>query len=196
MGDMMWVEAIANLLDIRSSAARDVLSYWLMLALATATIALMFFILRRREGLALAALRDDPEAAESVGVSTRVLRFTVYIVSAIGPGLAGAIIYLQKGRVSPDAAFNVVDWTAAVIFVVVIGGIGTIEGPIIGVILFFLLQSYLADFGAIYLMILGGTAIAVMLIAPQGIWGLLKERGLKPFFPTHRIYQPVINRSQ
>ena len=49
------------------------------------------------------------------------------------PGFAGALIYLQKARISPDAAFSVIDWTAYVIFIVVIGGIGTIEGPIIGV---------------------------------------------------------------
>ena len=48
--------------------------------------------------------------------------------------MIGALIYLQKARISPDAAFSVLDWTAYVIFIVVIGGIGTIEGPIVGVI--------------------------------------------------------------
>ena len=64
-------------------------------------------------------------------------------------GMIGALIYLQKARISPDAAFSVLDWTAYVIFIVVIGGIGTIEGPIIGAIVFYLLQHYLADFGAV-----------------------------------------------
>ena len=61
--------------------------------------------------------------------------------AAFGTGLAGALIYMQKARISPDAAFSVIDWTAYVIFIVVIGGIGTIEGPIIGVLVFFLLQN-------------------------------------------------------
>ena len=72
--------------------------------------------------------------------------------------MVGALIYLQKARISPDAAFSVLDWTAYVIFIVVIGGIGTIEGPIVGVIVFFLLQTYLADFGTWYLMLLGALA--------------------------------------
>ena len=60
--------------------------------------------------------------------------------------MVGALIYLQKARISPDAAFSVLDWTAYVIFIVVIGGIGTIEGPIVGAIVFYLLQDYLATF--------------------------------------------------
>ena len=82
-------------------------------------------------------------------------------------GMIGALIYLQKARISPDAAFSVLDWTAYVIFIVVIGGIGTIEGPIIGVIVFYLLQRYLADFGAWYLILLGALGILVMLFAPK-----------------------------
>ena len=63
-----------------------------------------------------------------------------------------------------------VDWTANVIFIVVIGGIGTIEGPIIGVIIFFVLRELLADFGSWYLIVLGAAAVLMMLRAPQGVW--------------------------
>ena len=87
--------------------------------------------------------------------------------------MAGAFIFLQKLRISPDAAFSVNDWTAYVIFIAVIGGIGTIEGPIVGTILFFLLRETLSDLGTIYLMILGAVAILVMLRAPQGLWGIV-----------------------
>jgi ABC-type branched-subunit amino acid transport system permease subunit len=76
----------------------------------------------------------------------------------------------KKARISPDAAFSVTDWTAYVIFIVVIGGIGTIEGPIIGVLVFFALQSLLADFGSWYLLTLGILAIVIMLVAPRGLW--------------------------
>ena len=108
----------------------------------------MYALLRSRPGLALAAVRDEPEAARSVGVDAARLRFRVFVTCAFVTGVAGALIYLQKGRISPDAAFSVVDWTAYVIFIVVIGGIGTIEGPIIGVIVFLVLQNLLADHGA------------------------------------------------
>ena len=76
-------------------------------------------------------------------------------------GLAGALIFLQKLRISPDAAFSVNDWTAFVIFITVIGGVGRIEGPFIGVVVFFVLRQTLADLGAIYLIMLGVVAIVM-----------------------------------
>ena len=92
----------------------------------------------------------------------------------------------RNARISPDAAFAVTDWTAYVIFIVVIGGIGTIEGPILGVIVFFVLRSALADYGSWYLMTLGLIAIAVMLCAPKGLWGLISARSGLHLFPVRR----------
>ena len=66
-------------------------------------------------------------------------------------GMVGALIYLQKTRISPDAAFWLLAWTAYVVFITVIGGIGAMEGPIVGAVIFYLMQRYLADFGAWYL---------------------------------------------
>ena len=73
-----------------------------------------------------------------------------------------------------------------VIFIVVIGGIGTIEGPIIGVIVLYFLQDYLASFGTWYLMLLGLLAIAVMLVAPGGLWSLIARRFDLQIFPVRR----------
>jgi branched-chain amino acid transport system permease protein len=100
--------------------------------------------------------------------------------------MIGAVIYLQKARISPDAAFSVLDWTAYVIFIVVIGGIGTIEGPLVGTIVFYLMQRNLAGFGAWYLILLGALAIAVMLFAPKGLWGYVAERYGLVLFPIRR----------
>ena len=100
--------------------------------------------------------------------------------------MVGALIFLQKLRISPDAAFSVNDWTAFVIFITVIGGIGRIEGPIVGTILFFLLRQTLADLGTLYLLMLGAVAIAVMLVAPKGLWGLVVERFGWQLFPLER----------
>ena len=136
--------------------------------------------------LALAALRDNFEAAKSVGVDAQRMKWFVFLVSAFGTGVAGGLIYLQKSRISPDAAFSVTDWTAYVIFIVVIGGIGTIEGPIIGVLVFWALQNTLADFGSWYLMGLGGLGIVVMLFAPRGLWGLFSARTGLHLFPIRR----------
>ena len=184
--EMMLVDWVQSLFDVRASAARDILAYWLALTLAVATVAGIYWLLRTKRGLALAAVRDNVEAAKSVGVDAGRMKWFVFLASALGTGLAGGIIYLQKARISPDAAFSVTDWTAYVIFIVVIGGIGSIEGPIIGVLIFFLLQSLLADYGSWYLMILGLIGIGVMLFAPKGLWGLISERTGLQLFPIRR----------
>ena len=180
---IQWVKA---LLDVRTPAARDIITYWMALALAVATILLVYLILRSRHGLALAAIRNSEVAAESVGVDNFKTKLWVYVVTAAATGMVGALIYLQKARISPDAAFSVLDWTAYVIFIVVIGGIGTIEGPIVGVLVFYVLQTNLAHFGAWYLILLGLFAILVMLFAPRGIWGHLSDRFGLVVFPIRR----------
>ncbi len=186
MREMPAVAGIETLLDVRASEARDILAYWLALALAIATIAGIYALLRSKRGLALSAVRDNMTAARSVGVDAGQMRWVVFLTSAFGTGVTGAVIYLQKARISPDAAFSVTDWTAYVIFIVVIGGIGTIEGPILGVLVFFLLQSLLADYGSWYLLLLGLIGIAVMLFAPRGLWGLISERTGLQLFPVRR----------
>lgn len=140
-----WVKAAFN---VRTSAARDIITYWTALLVMAATMLIVYLVLRSRHGLALAAIRDAETAAEGVGVDSFRTKLQVYIGTAVGTGMVGALIYLQKARISPDAAFSVLDWTAYVIFIVVIGGIGTIEGPIIGVLVFYLLQTQLAHFGS------------------------------------------------
>ena len=185
---IQWVKA---LFDVRTSAARDIITYWAALALAASTILLVYLILRSRHGLALAAIRDQEVAAESVGVDNFRTKLKVYVVAAAGTGMVGALIYLQKARISPDAAFSVLDWTAYVIFIVVIGGIGTIEGPIIGVLVFYVLQTNLAHFGTWYLMLLGLFATVIMLFAPKGIWGYLSERYNLVVFPIRRRLVPA-----
>ena len=183
----MWgVEWIKDLLDVKTSAARDIMAYWLALILAVLTIVFIYWLLRSRRGLGLSALRDNFTAAKSLGVDAGAIKWFVFLISALGTGLAGGLIYMQKARISPDAAFSVLDWTAYVIFIVVIGGIGTIEGPIIGVIVFFLLQNMLADYGSWYLLILGVIGIAIMLFAPKGLWGLFSQRTGIQIFPVQR----------
>ncbi len=171
-----------------SRAGREHLSYWLALASAFIVIAAVYFFLRSRNGLALSAIRDNELAAGSLGIDIWRTKFIVYIVTASLTAMIGALIFLQKLRISPDAAFSVNDWTAFVIFIVVIGGIGTLEGPIIGTLIFFLLRETLADLGTIYLMVLGVVAIVIMLKAPNGLWGLLRSRFDLELFPlSYRV---------
>lgn len=183
---IIFTSEIATLFGVRASAARDILAYWLALVLAIVAIGGIYWLLRSKRGLALAAVRDNPQAARSVGVDAQRVKWFVFLVAALGTGLTGALIYMQKARISPDAAFSLNDWTAYVIFIVVIGGIGTIEGPIVGVLVFFALQALLAQYGAWYLMVLGVIGIGVMLLAPRGLWGSFSDRTGIQLFPIRR----------
>jgi|TARA_R110002072_G_scaffold296807_1_gene468979 branched-chain amino acid transport system permease protein len=180
-GTSLPTSIVRSLADGRS--ARESLSYWLALGMGLAVIAAVFLLLRSRRGLALTAIRDNELAAGSLGIDIWRTKFVVYVIVSALTAMVGALIFLQKLRISPDAAFSVNDWTAFVIFIVVIGGIGTIEGPIIGTLIFFALRETLADLGTIYLMVLGFVAIIVMLKAPKGVWGLIRDRFDVQFFP-------------
>ena len=169
-----------------SRQLREFLIYWVALALMVAVLAAIVLLLRSRYGLALTAIRDNELAARSSGVDVTRTKLVVYILTALGTAMIGALIFLQKLRISPDTAFSVNDWTAFVIFITVIGGIGRVEGPIIGTIVFFLLRQTLADLGSLYLLMLGAVAIAVMLWAPKGIWGFLAGRFGWQLLPLER----------
>ena len=185
-GGMAGIDFVRELFAVRGPAARDIIAYWLALALAVGTFVLVYRLLRSRYGLALSAIGDSEAAAESTGVDVFRTKFLIYVLTAAATGMVGALIFLQKARISPDAAFSLIDWTAYVIFIVVIGGIGTMEGPIIGVAIFYLLQYYLAALGSWYLMLLGALAIALMLFAPGGVWGVISRVFGITLFPVRR----------
>ena len=180
---------------VRAMAAdrdgREALSYWLALGMAVGVLAAAFALLRSRRGLALTAIRDNELASASLGIDIWRTKLVVYVAVGGLTAMTGALIFLGKLRISPDAAFSVNDWTAFVIFIVVIGGIGSLEGPILGTLLFFALRETLAGLGSIYLMVLGAVAIAVMLVAPQGLWGLVQARtGIRLFPLGYRVETP------
>jgi branched-chain amino acid transport system permease protein len=166
-------------------ATREVVTYELALVIGTAAIVLCYACLRSRLGLGLMAVRDRESAADTLGVNVRRMKVTVYLLAAFGTGTTGALIYLNLLRISPDAAFSI-NWTAYMIFAVVIGGLGTIEGPAVGMLVFFLLREALSDYGAWYLILLGTVAVAVMMRYPQGLWGIITDRWDVRIFPIQR----------
>lgn len=172
-----------------SIAEREMLIYYTGIAIALAAVAVVWGLLNSRQGLALTAIRDSEPASQSLGVDTYLTKLAVYVCAAAVTGMAGALIYLQKLRISPDAAFSI-GWTTDIIFIVVIGGIGTIEGPFVGIAVFFLLRALLADFGTWYMIVLGAAAVLVMLTAPQGLWGLIAQRYGLQIFPVQRRLLP------
>jgi len=182
-GKSLPIAIVKSIADSRNG--RDAAIYWTALFVVVATITIIYLLLRSRHGLALTAIRDSEEASNSLGVDNFKAKLLVYIFAAFGTAAIGALIFLTKLRISPSAAFDI-NWTTTVIFIVVIGGIGTIEGPILGAIIYFLLREPLSDFGTWYLILLGATAVIVMLKTPQGIWGIITKHYDLRFFPVQR----------
>jgi branched-chain amino acid transport system permease protein len=168
---------------------RELGTYALALAIGLAALAATYVYLRSRQGLGLMAIRDSEPASESLGIDVFRTKLIVYLIAAFGTGVTGALIYLNLLRISPDAAFSI-SWTAYTIFIVVIGGLGTLEGPIVGTLLFFFLREALSDHGAWYMILLGALAIVAMLRFPQGLWGLVAERWGLDVFPVRRRVRP------
>lgn len=165
-------------------AARVAAIFCVALALGGGCLLLVYVLLRSRIGLALTAIRDSDIASASLGIRIARVKYAVYIFVAAMTAMIGALVSLQKLRVSPDAAFSVNDWADFVIFIVFICGIGTIDGLISGTIVFFLLREFMSDFGSIYLMLLGVLEIVIILVAPRGIRGYLAGRFDRPLFPV------------
>ena len=175
------IQAVRNI----PSWWREAFTLWMAVGLGGGATLFVYLLLRSRHGLALTAVRDSEQAAESLGISIGRIKWSVYVASAIGCGMTGALIFITKLRVSPEAAFSV-DWTVAMFFIVVIGGIGTIEGPIIGAVIYFLLREVLNGFGSWYLIVMGAVAVGFMLWSPKGVWGLLVKKFDLHLFPVQR----------
>jgi len=166
-------------------ATRESVTFHLCLGAAAVSLALVYGFLRSREGLSLLALRDDEMAAESQGVDVQRTKLAVYLFAAGGAGLAGALYFLGNLRISPDAAFSV-NWTAFSIFIVLIGGVGTLEGTLVGSALFYLLTKLFSDYGTWYLVGLGLFAVIVTIKLPRGLWGTVSDRLDLHLFPVRR----------
>jgi branched-chain amino acid transport system permease protein len=165
-------------------------TYWSTLVVAVVVIAAIYWLLRSRLGLALTAIRDDESGARSIGAHVVRVRAIVFIVAAAGCAAAGALYAISQQFIVPTAAFSV-QFSAEMIFITIIGGIGTIEGPIIGTVVFFVLQQTLSQDGTWYWIILGLVAIAVAIWVPRGIWGLVTDRTGIRLFPVGYYLWPA-----
>lgn len=162
----------------KSVGARIDSLYWISFILAAAAFFSTWALLRSRIGLGLTAMRDNEESAGSSGVDLIRTRAICFLWTLPFLGVAGALATLQKLRIAPTASFNMQDWTIFIIFAVVIGGIGSLEGPLVGTALYIVLREYLSGFGSWYLIFLGVLSIAVVIYEPRGLWGLLRRLGL------------------
>jgi branched-chain amino acid transport system permease protein len=162
-------------LNVYAPADRQAYTYWVALALMTVLIVIVLVLLRSRLGASLQAIRDDERAAESVGVRVALAKRLVFLLAAVGCGAAGAITMANTLTVTPASIFGV-QWTAYMIFMVLLGGLGTFEGPVLGAVVLFGIQQEFQGSGSWYLVGLGAVAILVTLILPRGVWGAIVER--------------------
>ena len=158
-------------------------TYWAGLAVTVVALASIYLLLRGRLGLVLTAIRDDEVAARSSGARVGLARMLVFVVAGAGCGAAGALLAISQLQVQPGAVFSV-QFTAEMAFVTIIGGLGTIEGPIVGTAVYMILQQTLASYNAWYLIILGLVAIVVTLFARRGLWGLVDTHLNVRLFPV------------
>jgi branched-chain amino acid transport system permease protein len=154
---------------------REELIYWVALGTTAVLILAVFLLLRTRLGAALQAVRDDEEAAAAVGVRVFGLKAIVFVLAALGCGAAGCLILASEFFIEPPSIFSV-NYSALMIFMVLVGGLGTFEGPILGALVLFFLQNELGNDGVWYFVILGGVAILFALFVPRGIWGTIVDR--------------------
>jgi branched-chain amino acid transport system permease protein len=155
--------------------------YWSALITGVGALFIARLMLRGKLGLALMSVRDSEAAAAASGVSIQRAKLALWVIAGSITGLAGAVAYMNTLQVTPDATFSL-NWSAAAIFIAVLGGIGTLEGPILGTILYFLLRESFASYGSWYFIGLGSLAIATMVFAPGGAWSLVTRRwAIDPF---------------
>ncbi len=150
-------------------------NYWLTLGTAILLLGLVYWLLRSRVGASLQAIRDDEEAAASVGVRVLAGKGLIFVLAAVGCGAAGTLWLATSITFQPNSFFSV-QWTAYMLFMALVGGLGTFEGPIIGAIVFFVVQDQFGGKGVWYLVGLGATAILFALLLPRGIWGTIEDR--------------------
>ncbi len=167
----------------------DHFSYLETWGVAFVVLAGTYLLLRSRLGLALAAIRDNEVAARSAGVNVVLARRLIFVVAAVGCAAAGAVLTLSQTYVQPTNEFSL-QWAAEMLFVSMIGGLGTIEGPILGCIIFFALQQTLAQQGAWYLVILGSVAMVVALWQPRGLWGAVRDTTGVELLPVGHWVEP------
>ena len=178
-------------LNVYDASTRRVAIYWLALASMTALLAVLFGLLRGSTGAAIRAIRDNEDAAASIGVRVTGTKRLLFVLAAFGIGVAGALWLATSITFQPKTYFNV-QWTAYMIFMVLVGGIGTFEGAILGALLFFIIETWFGGTGVWYLIGLGATALVFSLLLPRGLWGTLEERfGWRLLSVGYRVRLPV-----
>jgi len=168
---------------------RQAYTFWLALGFAVVFLAALFFLLRSPLGASLQAIRDDEDAARSLGVRVAARKRLLFVLAGLGCGAAGVLVVANTLFIEPGSVFSV-QWSAYMIFMVLVGGLGTFEGPLLGAVLLFAIQTTFTQGGPWYLVGLGATAALFALLLPRGLWGTIEERlGLQLLPVGYRVVE-------
>ena len=169
---------------------RQAYTFWMALGFTVLFLGAVFFLLRSPLGASLQAIRDDEDAARSLGVRVASRKRLLFVLAGFGCGAAGVLVVANTLFIEPGSVFSV-QWSAYMIFMVLVGGLGTFEGPILGAILLFAIQTTFTQGGPWYLVGLGATAALFALVLPRGLWGAIEERfGLRLMPVGYRVVSP------
>ena len=160
-----------------------------LLILAASTLA-VWWLLRSKYGLALTAVRDDEEAAMTVGVDVRRAKTLVFLISAPMVGLAGGLFYIDNVTITPPDAFHI-RWSAFIVFVVVSGGMGSLAGPIVGAVLYVIVDRLVAGYLGTGELALGVFAVLIILLLPRGLMGVIADLRARGSDGARRGSRPI-----
>jgi branched-chain amino acid transport system permease protein len=150
--------------------------YYVMGGLALAVTGVTYAILTSRFGLRLMTIREDEIAAEAMGIDTFRHKLAAFLLSAVGPGIAGALTARDQGYIEPISVFPLVV-TVTMIVMVLFGGKGTVWGPVLGAVALFVIQEIVwARYPYVHPLLFGAIIVAVVLLMPRGVLGLLQLR--------------------
>ncbi len=155
-----------------------VMAYYAIVVIALLTIGSSYVIKSSKFGLGLLAIREDQDAAQVLGIDPARAKVIAYAISAFFPGLAGAIFFFKNGLIEPGIAFDLFRSIEALVMVM-LGGYGTVTGPVIGALVYDRLRSFLITnptFSNFHLFISGALLLAIVLFVTAGLVGWLRHR--------------------
>ncbi|MBI4307541.1 MAG: branched-chain amino acid ABC transporter permease [Chloroflexi bacterium] len=154
--------------------------YYAMALAALVAIALNFMVATSRFGLRLLTIREDEIAAEAMGINTTREKLLAFVLSTFLPGVVGGVYAWYVSYIDPDSVFSA-SVTIRIMAMAMVGGVGTVTGPVIGAALLSLVGEFLwARFLFLHQAFLGVAVILVVLFMPGGLMEVLRDRGIVP----------------
>ncbi len=150
--------------------------YYVSLAILVVLLLVTYIILKSKFGYGLIAIREDEDAANTMGINTTIFKNLAFTISGFFTGLAGGIYAYQQGFIKPDPVFAV-SKTVEMIVMTVFGGSGSLFGPLIGSFLIELISNFLSSFFLVaHGLFFGAIVIVMVLFAPKGIYDIISGR--------------------